>query len=180
VGMGFWRILTVPFRLVKRLFMMLLRYRFYNCGGNVIFDVMDIFSYSTISIGNDVFIGSGAKFSASQSSITIGNKIMFGPNVTIMGGDHNIGVVGSYMFDVKEKLPENDLPIIIKDDVWVGCNVTILKGVTIGQGSIIAAGSVVIKSVEPYSIVGGVPAKKISQRFSDSDIIKHKKILGIS
>ncbi len=164
---------------IKRLKMIQRRCLFKQVGSNFIFDPNDLFSFNTISVGNDVYIGPGAKFSASESSINLGNKIMFGPNVTIMGGDHNISVVGKYMFDVKVKLPENDLPVIIEDDVWVGCNVTILKGVTIGQGAVVAAGSVVIKSVEAYSIVGGVPAEKISQRFSDIDIARHKKLLGI-
>jgi acetyltransferase-like isoleucine patch superfamily enzyme len=55
-------------------------------------------------------------------------------------------------------------PIIVCDDVWVGYGVSILKGVTIGTGAIIAAGSVVTKNVPPYSIVGGVPAKIIKMR----------------
>ncbi|CAG0905860.1 unnamed protein product, partial [Darwinula stevensoni] len=80
---------------------------------------------------------------------------MFGPNVTIMGGNHNTSVIGAFMYDVREKLPENDQPVIIEDDVWVGTGVIILKGVTIGKGSIIAAGSVVTKSCKPYSILGG-------------------------
>jgi acetyltransferase-like isoleucine patch superfamily enzyme len=54
--------------------------------------------------------------------------------------------------------------VIIEDDCWVGANSIILPGVTIGQGSIIAAGSVVTKDVEAFSIVGGVPAKKIKDR----------------
>ena len=172
-------LVLAPSKVIKRLVVICARRRFYKCGRNVIFHPGDLFSYSTISIGNDVYIGPGAKFSASESSITLGNKIMFGPNVTIMGGDHNTSVVGSYMFDVKEKLAENDEPVVIEDDVWVACNVVILKGVTIGRGAVIAAGSVVIKSVEPYSIVGGVPAKKISQRFSSSEILEHEKLLGL-
>ncbi|WP_350546452.1 DapH/DapD/GlmU-related protein [Pseudoalteromonas sp. 5-MNA-CIBAN-0065] len=102
---------------------------------------------------------------------------MFGPNVTIMDGDHNMSKVGAYMFDVQEKLPENDLPVLISNDVWVGCNATILKGVTIGEGTVIAAGSVVTANVLPYSIVGGVPAKVIGSRFSEDEIIKHKLLL---
>ena len=100
---------------------------------------------------------------------------MFGPNVTIMGGDHNISQVGQYMFDVKEKLPENDLPVIIEDDVWLGTGCIILKGVTLGQGSVVAAGALVIKDVPPYSIVGGVPAKVIKMRFSEEEIEIHKR-----
>ena len=102
---------------------------------------------------------------------------MFGPNVTIMGGDHNTKKIGKYMFDVEEKLPENDLPIVIKDDVWIGTGSIILKGVTIEEGSIIAAGSLVNKNVPPYTIVGGIPAKILKARFSPSQLNEHLKIL---
>ena len=100
---------------------------------------------------------------------------MFGPNVTIMGGDHNISEIGEYMFDVKNKLPENDVKVIIEDDVWVASNSIILKGVKVGKGSIIAAGSLVLNDVPEYSIVGGAPAKLLKKRFSKDDLIKHKK-----
>lgn len=83
---------------------------------------------------------------------------MLGPNVTMMGGDHNIYQLGRYMYDVHEKLLENDLPIVIEDNVWIGAGVIVLKGVTIGTGSVIAAGSVVTKDVAPFSIMAGVPA----------------------
>ncbi|UTH46303.1 acyltransferase (plasmid) [Loktanella salsilacus] len=55
-------------------------------------------------------------------------------------------------------------PVIIEDNVWIGHGATILKGVRIGTGSVIAAGAVVVRDVEPFSIVGGVPAKKINSR----------------
>lgn len=66
-----------------------------------------------------------------------------------------------------EKLPENDRPVTIEEDVWCGANVTILKGVAIGKGSVIAAGAVVTKNVGEYEIWGGTPARKIKNRFKD-------------
>ena len=69
--------------------------------------------------------------------------------------------------------------IIVKDDVWIGMSVLILSGITIGQGAVIAAGSVVTKDVPPYAIVGGNPAKILKYRFS-SEIIEKVKNVDLS
>ena len=150
-----------------------------ECGRNVrFFPTKSMINYGTIYVGNDVFIGPGACFSASESKIIIGNKVMFGPNVTIMGGDHNTSVIGAYMYDIEEKLLENDLPVQIEDDVWIGTGVIILKGVTIRRGTIVAAGALVIKDTEEYSIVGGVPARLLKMRFDDESIKVHVEKLS--
>ena len=78
---------------------------------------------------------------------------------------------------VDDKLPENDMPVVIEDDVWCGANVTILKGVTIGRGSVIAAGAVVTQSFPPYSIIGGVPAKLLKRRFTEEQAKENDRIL---
>lgn len=166
-------------KLFRRVCMIIVKLRFKECGGNVIINPFDSFSYSTISIGSHVFIGKGAILMASESSISIGNKVMFGPQVTIMGGDHNASEVGQYMIDVKKKLPGDDLPVIIEDDVWLGTGAIILKGVTVGRGSIIAAGSVVNKSIPEYSIAAGVPARVVKSRFSTEQLSEHKRLLGL-
>lgn len=70
----------------------------------------------------------------------------------------------------------NNAPISIGNDVWIGCNVCILQGVSIGDGAVIASGAVVTKNVPPYAVVGGVPAKIISYRFSQDIIEKLLKI----
>lgn len=64
--------------------------------------------------------------------------------------------------------------------MWCGANVTILKGVTIGRSSIVAAGSLVTKDVPPYSIVGGVPAKIIKRKWEDKDISRHNEFINNS
>lgn len=167
-------------KVLKRLYCKLLVKKFKEHGDRIIFDPFDYFSFKTISIGSHVYIGPGAYFSTTHSYIKIGSKVMFGPGVKLLGGNHNVKQVGRYMIDVEEKTEETDKPIIIEDDVWVGANVIILKGVTIGEGSVVAAGSLVNQDVAAYSIVGGMPAKKIRDRFSQDEIIKHKEILSKS
>lgn len=133
-----------------------------------------------LSIGDYTSIPKGSVFYCTEASLTIGRKVILGPNPTIITGDHRIDVVGKYIMDSKEKLLENDVPVIIEDDVWCGANVTILKGVTIGHGSVIAAGAVVTKSCPPYSIIGGVPAKVLKMRFTPEEIKEHESKLDIN
>ena len=96
---------------------------------------------------------------------------MTGPRVTMITGGHRYDIKERPMKSIgnEEKLPENDLDIILEGDNWIGANATILKGVTVGQGAVIAAGAVVTKDVLPYSIVAGVPAKMIKMRFEEND-----------
>ena len=81
------------------------------------------------------------------------------------------------MFDVHEKCPSDERGIIIEDDVWVGSRAIILNGVTVGRGSIIAAGSVVTKSVPSYSVVAGCPARMIKFRWDIKTILQHEGAL---
>lgn len=110
-----------------------MRSAFKQCGCNVHFSPLNsVFSYERIVIGNDVYIGPNALFS-SVCAITIGSKVTFGPGVTIMTGNHNFRDIGVYIFDNHSKREDDDLPVVIEDDVWVGCHAIILKGVTIGR-----------------------------------------------
>jgi len=152
---------------------------FFQCGENVSIGYNCDFFYSNIYVGHHVHIGSYASFYASIAHIYIGNYVTFGPNVTIRGGDHRTDLMGKHIYEVneKEKLAENDKDVIIGEGVWIGCNVTILKGVHIERGAIVAAGSVVTKSVPAYAIIGGNPAKVIKYRFNDVQIQQHEKKL---
>lgn len=156
------------YRALDRVLMYCNKPRFRRVGKNVhFFPMSSTFIYENIEIGDDVQINHGANFETWIAKLHIGNKVLFGPNVTIRGGIHPYYKAGQFIFDVPEteKRAEDDQDVFIEDDVWIGCNVTILKGVTIGRGAVVAAGAVVSKSVAPYTIVGGVPAKKIKNRF---------------
>lgn len=151
-----------------------------QCGKGVYLRPMcsDFKGLWNMSIGDGSSIPKGSTFYCTEAPLSIGKKVIFGPNPTIITGDHRIDVIGKYIMDSNEKLPENDAPIIIEDDVWCGANVTILKGVTIGRGSVVAAGAVVTKSCPPYSIIGGIPAKVLKMRFTPEQIIEHEKMIS--
>ena len=74
----------------------------------------------------------------------------------------------------KDKNPKDDLGVFIEDDVWVGTRAVILHGVTIGRGSIVGAGSVVTKSVPPYAVVAGNPARIIKYRWGVEEVLAHE------
>ena len=153
------------------------------CGKNVYIrpTSSDFKGLLNLSVGDGTLIPKGSVFYCTKASLTIGKKVIFGPRPTIITGDHRIDLIGRYIIDItdSDKLPENDAPVVIEDDVWCGANVTILKGVTIGHGSVVAAGAVVTKSFPPYSIIGGVPAKLLKMRFTPEQIAEHEKLLNV-
>lgn len=149
------------------------------CGKNVKISG-DIRLYGhNVTIGNNVIIGDGAVLMCTGAPISIGDNVMFGPGASVITGNHRIDYVGKYIIDVKgkDKLPENDQPVIFEGDNWIGANATILKCVTVGEGAVVAAGAVVTKDVLPYTVVGGVPAKYIKDRFTTEELVRHKELL---
>lgn len=111
-------------------------------------------------IGDNVFIGAGCEFNFKRG-IKIGSHCLIAAGCHFVDHDHQAarrdGPIGA----------QSDGPeaaVVVEDDVWLGANVVVLKGVTIGRGAIVAAGAVVTHTIPPYEIWGGVPAKKIGER----------------
>lgn len=105
----------------------------------------------------------------SKARLKIGNFCSISEDVTIfLGGEHEINTISSYPFTLKNHYTKGNVKI--GNDVWIGQSTIILSGVTIGDGAIIGANSLVTKDVEPYSVVGGNPAKFIKYRFDEETI----------
>jgi maltose O-acetyltransferase len=111
-----------------------------------------------ISIGDNSGFGRDSYISA-EDRVEIGKDVMIGPQLYIYTSNHETKL-GIPMIRQSVKTS----PVTIGNDVWIGARVTILPGVNIGDGAVIAAGAVVTKHVAPYTIVGGVPARKIKDR----------------
>lgn len=151
-----------------------------ECGNNVtikphtsLFKGLENFHFA-----DDINIGKYAVIFSTEAQLYIGRKVVTAPQLKIITGNHRIDCVGHFMFDADyEKRPEDDKDVVIEGDNWIGINVTILSGVTVGRGCVIAAGSVVNKSTPPYSIVGGCPAHVLRYRFTVEEILEHERIL---
>ena len=127
-----------------------------ECGSNV--DIGRRVKLSaSLKIGDRSSIGD---FSYLQGKITIGKDVMMAPKCALIADNHQFNDVNKPMNTQGVVKKE----IVIEDDVWIGYGVIILPGVVIGKGAVCAAGAVISNNVEPYSVVGGNPAKIIKMR----------------
>ena len=137
-----------------------------------------LWAKKTLKIGKNFYIG---RDSFIETDCIIGDNVILGNRVAIVGKyDHNYQQIGtpvrlaSKIRDANYKWKGLDLVTKIGDDVWIGYGSTIIQGVKINDGAIIAACSLVTKDVDAYSIYAGNPAKKIADRFeSQNDLKKH-------
>jgi len=107
---------------------------------------------ATLRLGAGTFVNTGASISA-RASVDIGRRCQIANHVAIMDSDfHGI---------IERDRPEPPAPIVIEDDVWVAVRATVLKGVRIGRGAVVAAGAVVVSDVPPWTLVAGVPARVV-------------------
>lgn len=150
----------------------------FHCGARV-----RIWGKNQVTIGKNFYIG---RDSFIESDVIIGDNVLWANRVALVGRyDHNYQQIGTpirkamqirdkdYNWKGKESLTT------IGNDVWVGYNSTIMSGITIGEGCIIAACSLVTKDTEPYSIYAGSPAKKIKDRFNNTrDLEEHLKLIS--
>ena len=148
----------------------------FHAGRNVF-----LWAKNEIIIGENFYIG---RYSQIECDTIIGNNVIFANCVALVGRyDHHYLQIGTPT-RLASKIRDRDYDwkglnstVIIEDDVWVGYGAIILSGVKIGKGSIIAAGSVVTKDIEPYSIVGGNPANFIKYRFTKDEIKQHESLI---
>lgn len=139
-----------------------------------------IWAKNKLEIGDNFYLG---KYSSIETNCIIGNNVIIANHVGIVGRyDHNYQQVG-VPIRLASQIRDNDYNwkglneiTIIEDDVWIGYGAIVMSGVHIARGCIIAAGAVVTKDTEAYTIYAGVPAKKIRPRFdNESDLQRHIK-----
>jgi acetyltransferase-like isoleucine patch superfamily enzyme len=126
----------------------------------IVKDTFYIYSGSKIYINPNARLELGSGYINSNLNLSCFKSIVIGKNVAI---SENVTIRDSDNHSICPHINPISKPIVIKDNVWIGINVTILKGVTIGEGAVIAAGSLVNKDIPAKCLAGGVPAKVIKE-----------------
>ena len=138
-----------------------------------------------VEIGSHVNIGRGANFVSTMATVHIHDYVVMGPEVAIYTGDHATDIIGKHIIEIADSdkmtagngTSKYDADVTIESGCWIGTRAIILKGVTVGKGSVIGAGAVVTKDVPPYSIYTGVPSARLKSRFTEEQINEHEKKL---
>lgn len=126
-----------------------------RCAGRVRLRMpVTIYAAEHLEMGDQVDIGEFTHIRA-NGGVRIGSRVLIASHVVITSRAHPVALP---RYGVVE-----DAPIAIEDDVWIGAGAIILPGVTVGRGAVVGAGAVVSRSIEPYTIVGGVPARPIGE-----------------
>ncbi len=147
-------------------------------GGGITLDVNNIISnpenvylYGNNGLKQAIILTTNAKFIMKKNSgSAYGLKVVTGNHARIVGIPYR---------NITESIKPKglDMDVVVEEDVWIGINVTLLAGVTIGRGATVAAGAVVSKSMPPYCVCGGVPAKFIKFYWTIDQILEHESKL---
>tara|TARA_R110001592_G_scaffold63566_2_gene194751 strand:+ start:3897 stop:4412 length:516 start_codon:yes stop_codon:yes gene_type:complete len=157
-----WLVFLLPrFRLLNSFKALYLRVFFGSeIGRRVVFyPGIWIFTGRNFRVGDDVDFAKGVLVTT-DGGVSIGARVLIGYGTQILSSNHSVPRLPGRIFDAGHK----KAPVIIGADVWIGANCIILPGITIGEGAIVAAGSVVTKNVTAFTYVAGVPAKTIKNR----------------
>lgn len=162
--------------LYRRIFIHSIRRHLGYCGKNV-----EIFYPFHSTDYSNIYLSDHTNIMGYSCVITVSGKFIMKRNsgaaqgLTVITGNHT-SRPGVFFKELTHK-EDIEKDVIVEEDVWIGANVTLLDGVTIGRGAVVGAGSVCRKSVPPYAIVAGNPAKVVGFRFNPEEVTEHEKAL---
>lgn len=146
------------------------------CGdGVIITPPLYVANHRNVHLYDKTNLASNSWISAVNAKFIVHKNCAIAEGLTVHTGNH-VRTVGKFITDITEETKPSgyDHDVIIESDVWIGCNVTLLSGVTVGRGATIAAGSIVVKSIPPYCVAGGVPCKPLKFYWTIDQILEHE------
>jgi maltose O-acetyltransferase len=129
-----------------------------------------------VSIGDDVYLSSGMWIS-SLDRVVIGDRVLCGPDCMILATDHDFESVGRHSRYLPV-LSDPSFQVRLEDNCWLGARVIVLKGVSVGMGAVVGAGSLVVRDIPPYVVAAGNPCKPLRKIFGDDALVEHLTTLG--
>jgi len=164
---------------VLKLYLFKRKWRFKNKNNSTV--AKTIFEMNAVTVGRYTYGNLDVRSWGSENEkLIIGDFCSIANTTFVLGGNHNYSHFSTFPSKVRFlgaiREAYSNGPIVVSDDVWLGIDTMVMSGVTIGQGAVVAARSVVVKDVPPYAIVGGNPAKIIKYRFSSEIIEKLLKV----
>jgi acetyltransferase-like isoleucine patch superfamily enzyme len=130
-----------------------------------------VIDYPRLAVGANVSISGNAFISG---PVTLGHDVMIGPYCALSAGAHRFDIPGK---TIRDSGGTDGRGIVLEPDVWLGHGVTVLDGVRIGVGSVVAAGSLVTKSIPPYTLSAGAPCRPLRDRFTEDQLALHHQLL---
>lgn len=165
-------------RLLRSPKLFILKKRLGKCGKDVVISLPCRMAIpKNVYMSDYTLIQPNCSFIMNKGKVFIGKWSCISSNTTIITTNHVPTVGINHRMLGRYHINDKDLDIHIGDDCWVGAGVILMSGANMGRGSIAAAGAVVNKSVPPYAVVAGIPARIIASVFSKEQIIKHEKCL---
>lgn len=165
---------------LKSLYFNVDRDQFGHCGKNVILELpAKITKPENLFLADDVSIRGFFTFISHTGRLFIKEHVSISQRLTVVTGNHTTHPpLDRWQVDCNHtELGDRELDTVIEEDVWIGINVSLMPGVTIGRGSIIGAGSVVTRSIPPYTIAVGNPCKPLKMKFTAEEIRERERLL---
>lgn len=139
-----------------------------------------VYNKKNLIMEEDTLIGENSVIMNPRAPFVMKKFSFTAREILVLDGNH-MSIVGIPMIKVTDRVKDAhpdgghyNAPVVVEEDVWIGARVILLSGVTVGRGSIVAAGAVVTKDIPPYCIAGGVPAKVIRPKWSIEEIRSHE------
>ncbi len=170
------KIINIFSHINNRLYGFVLKSSFGHCGKNVVLHKPNVCSNpSNMYLYDNTSIMKNWTLLSDTGKFIMKDHCIASTNLVVITGNHNRVVEHTLQDSIANRLADEEKDVVLEEEVWLGTNVTLLPGITIGRGTTVAAGSVVNRDLPPYTLCAGIPAKVKKVYWTEEQIIKHEE-----